>query len=208
MSQRSNNVAAWLLPAVDGPVVTNGQRAGDLPAPDRQAWERGFATGREAGIQTVRAEQQQISDALQLQLTGVSEVLDFLARPLAELDAAVEEQLMSVAISIARAVVRRELKAQPEAIIALVRDTMKLLPLAAREVRVHLHPDDAAVVRDRLAQTQGERAWVVLEDPVLSRGGCQIRSDNSTIDASVEKRMAAAIAAALGDERSSAGRGA
>jgi flagellar assembly protein FliH len=208
VSQRNSTVATWRLPAVEGPVVTRGQRADDLSSPDRQAWERGFAAGREAGIHAVRAEEQHISDALQLQLTSVSGVLDFLARPLAELDTEVEEQLMSVAICIARAVVRRELKTQPDAIIALVRDTVKLLPLAAREVRVHLHPDDAAVVRDRLAQPQGERAWVVLEDPVLSRGGCQIRSDNSTIDASVEKRLAAATAAALGDERSSVGRGA
>ncbi len=206
MSLRNSTVAAWRLPTVEGPVVTRGQRADDLPPPDRQAWERGFAAGREAGIQAVRAEEQHISNALQLQLTSISEVLNFLARPLAELDAEVEAQLMSVAISIARAVVRRELKTQPDAIIALVRDTVKLLPLATREVRVHLHPDDAAVVRDRLAATQGERAWTVLEDPVISRGGCQIRSDNSTVDASVEKRLAEAIAAALGDERGSVGR--
>jgi flagellar assembly protein FliH len=207
VSQHVAAVATWSLPAVEGPLVARGQRADDL-TPDRQAWDRGFAVGREAGVQAVRAEHQRTTDELQARLNSISDVLDHLSRPLAELDPIVEAQLMSVAASIARAVVRRELKTQPDAVIAVVRDTVKLLPLAARDIRVHLHPDDAAVVRERLAQPSGERAWTVIEDPVLSRGGCLVRSDDSAVDATVEKRLSAAIAAAMGDERSNSGRSA
>jgi len=59
-------------------------------------------------------------------------------------------------------------------------------------------------VRESLAETTMDRAWAIAEDPVLSRGGCRVTSDNSTIDARVETRLGAAIAAALGDERQSA----
>ena len=45
---------------------------------------------------------------------------------------------------------------------------------------------------------------VIAEDPILPRGGCRVTSENSTIDAQVEQRLGAAIAAVLGDERSAA----
>jgi flagellar assembly protein FliH len=105
--------------------------------------------------------------------------------------------------AIARALIRRELKTQPGQIVAVIRETVALLPASAREVRVHLHPEDAALVRESLAETTMDRAWAIAEDPVLSRGGCRVTSDNSTIDARVEARLGAAIAAALGDERQS-----
>ena len=40
---------------------------------------------------------------------------------------------------------------------------------------------------------------------MLPRGGCRVTSENSTIDATVEQRLGAAIAAVLGDERGRAG---
>jgi flagellar assembly protein FliH len=200
-------VTAWALPAVEGPLATRGVGALELPTTEHLSWERGFAAGRDAGVIAVRAEHQAATQQLQHQLDNLQEVLDLLARPLAALSEQVEEQLTVLAVSIARAVVRRELKVQPEAIIALVRDTVSLLPLAARDIRVHLHPEEAAIVRERLAQPAGERAWTIVEDPVLSRGGCEVRSNDSSVDARVEQRLGAAIAAALGEERCSSGRG-
>jgi len=68
-------------------------------------------------------------------------------------------------------------------------------------VRVHLHPEDAKLVRTRLAEATSERAWTITEDPILTQGGCRVTSEDSTIDAQVEQRIGAAIAAVLGDER-------
>ena len=55
---------------------------------------------------------------------------------------------------------------------------------------------------------RAERAWTLSEDPVIARGGCRISSEYSSIDATVEARLGAAIAAALGDERAPAPGGA
>jgi len=86
-------------------------------------------------------------------------------------------------------------------VIAILRESLALLPAAAREVRVHLHPEDAATVREHLtAPTNGE-AWTIVEDPTLSRGGCIVHSQSSRIDARLESRIAAVAASALGDER-------
>lgn len=69
---------------------------------------------------------------------------------------------------------------------------------------MHLHPEDAALVRERLASPQAERAWSIIEDPVLGRGGCRVTAENSEIDARLETRVAAAIAQLLGEERAAA----
>jgi flagellar assembly protein FliH len=86
-------------------------------------------------------------------------------------------------------------------VIAIIRESLGQLPSAARDVRVHLHPDDAATVRERLAAPANERAWTVVEDPTLSRGGCIVRSENSQIDARLEARVHAVMASTLGEER-------
>jgi len=99
------------------------------------------------------------------------------------------------------------LRIDPSQVIAIIRETMALLPAATRDVRLHLHPDDAALVRERLAQPQSERAWTVIEDPVMGRGGCRVTTDHSLIDARLETRLGAVISQVLGDERTEAREG-
>jgi flagellar assembly protein FliH len=97
--------------------------------------------------------------------------------------------------------VRRELKTDPAQVIAVIRESVARLPASARDVRVHLHPEDAAVVRDALATPANDRAWSIIEDPALARGGCVVRTDISQIDAKLESRLNAVVSAAFGDER-------
>jgi len=104
-------------------------------------------------------------------------------------------------------VVRQELKSDPTRIIALVRECVGRLPVAAREVRVHVHPEDAALIRQHLATPQQDRSWQLMEDPVLSRGGCMVTSENSTVDARLEQLLMTAIGALLGEERAGEARG-
>jgi flagellar assembly protein FliH len=128
-----------------------------------------------------------------------------LARSFEELDAEVERELLTLAMALARQIVRRELKTDPTQIIGIIREAIGVLPVAAREVRVHLHPEDAAVVREHLAPTESERAWAIVEDPVMARGGCQITSATSRIDARLESRVGAILSELLGNERQTMG---
>lgn len=196
----ATNVLAWTVPQVEGPVVGR-RRVEDLDALEREAWERGFAVGRTDGRAAALAEQQAQSEALRARVQRLDELLNLQARPLAGLDEAVLRQLATLAGAIARQLVRRELRTQPEQIIAVIRETISLLPASARDVRIHLHPEDAALVRERLVEPATARAWTLIEDPVITRGGCRISGENSSIDAQVETRLGAAIAAVLGDER-------
>jgi flagellar assembly protein FliH len=196
--------AVWELPPVDGPVVARRRRGADLDGVEREAWDKGYADGREAGLAAAQQEQQSAQAEVDRRVGHLGSILEFMAKPLAELDHQVQRQLATLAGAIARHVIRRELKMQPDDIIAVIRDTVSLLPVTAREVRVHLNPEDAKLVRLRLAEVTSERAWSMTEDPILPRGGCRVTSENSSIDARVEQRLGAAIAAVLGDERTTA----
>lgn len=191
----------WQLPEIDGPVLTTNRRVEDLSAMEREAWEKGYAEGREAATAAVHKEQQATTLELDRRVQNLASILDFMSKPIAALDEEVRRQLVALAGAIARQIVRRELKTNPDEIVAVIRETVALLPLAARDVRVHLNPEDARLVRARLAEASGDRAWSIAEDPIISRGGCRVSSENSAIDAQVEQRVGAAIAAAMGDAR-------
>jgi len=155
-----------------------------------EAFAQGLAEGREAGRGEVRA-----------QVEKLAGMFYDLAKPFEVLNAEVERELLTLAMALARQIVRRELKIDPTQIIGIIRDAIAALPVAAREVRVHLHPEDAAVVRQNLAPTESERAWTMIEDPVMARGGCQITTTTSRIDARLETRLAAILSELMGTER-------
>lgn len=200
-------IARWDLPAVSGKrmqVRRPGPTVGELENIERKAYEEAYAAGREAGLTSARAETQKSVDQLKAQVARMSGVFDKLSKPLEEMDAQVEQQLVNLSLTIARQLIRRELKADPAQVIAIIRETVGLLPAAARDVRVHLHPEDAAVVRERLATPAVDRAWSIVEDPVMTRGGCRVTTETAQIDARLETRIGTVISALLGDERAEA----
>src|SRR5581483_7981443 len=96
-------------------------------------------------------------------------ILQLLAQPLAQLDGEVEKELLNLTLAVGKQLARRELRVDPGQIIAIIRESLGQLPAAARDIRVHLHPEDAATVRERLATPANERAWTMVEDPTLTR---------------------------------------
>jgi flagellar assembly protein FliH len=156
----------------------------------QEAFEQGLAEGREAGRAQVRVQVEQLAG-----------MFYDLAKPFEELDAEVERELLTLAMALARQIVRRELKTDPTQIIGIIREAIAALPVAARDVRVHLHPEDAAVVRQNLAPTESERAWQIIEDPVMARGGCQVTTATSRVDARLATRLGAILSELMGNER-------
>jgi flagellar assembly protein FliH len=193
----SADAAVWAAPDMSAPVTGRPPPTVsglvDLQAEAyKEAFAQGLIEGREAGRGDVRA-----------QVERLSGMFHDLTQPFEQLDAEVERELLTLAMALARQIVRRELKTDPTQIIGIIRDAIAALPVAAREVRVHLHPEDAAVVRQHLAPTESERAWVIVEDPVMARGGCQITTSNSRIDARLETRLNTIVSKLMGAERHS-----
>jgi flagellar assembly protein FliH len=195
--------SAWVMPDVSDPrgADTSGRAAGSglitakqLEVIQKQAYEEGFAQGHKDGVDAGQTQ-------IQARVRRLEQLMTAFATPFAELDQRVEQELVTLAMAVARQLVRRELKTDPGQIVAVVREALSALPVASQNVRLHLHPEDAALVRAALSLTDGEHAWRIIEDGLQNRGGCQLVTDTSRIDAGVETRLAAIIATVLGGER-------
>ncbi len=160
-----------------------------------QARQEGFQQGLAEGL---RAGKEQSAHQVQ----QLDKLLQCLAQPFEELDSQIEEQLVGLALAVARQLVRREIKSDPGQIVGVIREAMGLLPAATGTVQIELHPEDATLVREVLnLDEEDERSWRIREAPTLSRGGCRIANSTSSIDATVEGRLNQVIAAVLGGER-------
>jgi flagellar assembly protein FliH len=162
----------------------------DLEALERQARDEGYAAGHAQGLAEARAQGRERVARLEAICTQA-------ARPLDALDAAVEQELAQLALLVARRVIAHELATRPELIVQAVRQAAAALPAATRELKVRLHPDDLALLRELDA---AEPHWQLVADATLARGDCLLQSERSRLDARVETRLAAMIDAVLGDE--------
>ena len=155
-----------------------------------QAFGQGYADGLEKG-------QNEINEHVKY----LQSLMTTLAMPLLDLDKQVVDELVDLSMAVTRQMIRRELKISPGEVVAVVKEALSLLPVTAGDVRLELHPDDAALVRNALLPSETDTPWQIVEDPLLSRGGCRVSTNTSQIDATVENRINAVIAAVMGGER-------
>ncbi|BAO44308.1 flagellar assembly protein FliH [Thiolapillus brandeum] len=197
-----NAVRAWQAPS-----LTSGEDAGShdekvvLPTADQiealqnAAHEEGFARGYQEGLAAAQ-------EKIQTRVDHLDSLLDCLGRPLAQLSSQVEEELVLLALAIAKQLVRREFKVDPAHIIGVIRTAVAQLPVCNNRVVIELHPEDASLVREMLnLDEEAEASWRINEVPTLTRGGCRIDNGESHIDATVETRINQVAASLFGGER-------
>jgi len=168
--------------------------AEQLEAIQSQAYNEGFALGQKEGLADA---QRQISE----KTAKLDAIMGSLSQPLAEQDDELVKEVVDLSLAVVKQLIRRELKSDPGEIVAVVREAVALLPVGGSTIRLRLNPEDAAIVSDHLPSADGERAWSIIEDPALSRGGCRVSTENSNIDATMETRLAAVIAQLMGGDR-------
>ncbi len=196
----------WELPNVhDDAMPRSPATASQLEAVQQQAYDEGFAQGKQEGFDKGLADGQ---EEIRRRVEQLERLMSALTEPFAELDEQVIEQSGQLALSVAEHVIRHELKTEPGQVIAVVREAVNALPVSARNIRVQLHPEDAQLVREALSLNETDndnRLWQVVEEPLITRGGCKVVAENSTIDATIEKQIARISTAVFGGERVSDG---
>ncbi|OOG26192.1 flagellar assembly protein FliH [Thioalkalivibrio denitrificans] len=198
----------WEAPSVAGasarPTPAQGKaQAHGLPTAERiedierQAREEGYQKGLEEGRKAGR-------DALAREGKALHRLVSSLTPTVEDLDARLEDELVTLAVTVARQLVRRELRTDPGQIVAVVREALGVLPSSERRIRLHLHPEDARIVREAMHLSELEQPWQIFEDPTLSRGGTRVETDVSSVDATLETRLNAVIAEFWGERRDDA----
>ena len=176
--------------------------AAQLEQIQKQAYEEGFEQGKKEGFSYGHKEAlEEGRKRLQENAERMEQIFHALNAPFKELDEQVERELVALAVAIVKQLVRREIKADPNQILGVVREAIGILPVSSRNVRLVLHPEDAELVREAYITPEAELGWTIVEDPILARGGCRVLTDTSQIDATLESRLASLIAPLLGSER-------
>lgn len=195
MTSSESAPARWRPPEVVGPAAI-APTADELQALQRAAHQEAWAQGHQEGLAAGRA-------AAVERVARLDHLLAELAAPLAVIDERLEQELAALVAAVARQLVRRELQSAPAQIIAVVRESLAVLPLGAAAVSVQLHPEDAALVRELLPAEEpaGARRWQLVEEPTLGRGDCRVSSADSEVDARLETRLGSVISEVLGGAR-------
>jgi flagellar assembly protein FliH len=199
-----SEASTWTLPDVRGPVVAPRGRSPSVAAlaeVEQEAWRKGFEQGQRDGLAAIEASRQEAIGKIEESARGVGQLCDRLARPLEPLEDELTTELARLALRVGAQLARRELALDPSQVIAIIRESVGLLPIGSRDIVVYVHPLDGAAIRERLSAPSPERAWQLIDDPVMARGGCRVASEFSQIDSRLDSRLAAIVATVLGEER-------
>lgn len=186
--------ARWQAPEVGTRPRPPAPRTEEVTDARQQGWQAGFAEGRAAGMQAAR-------EQLAAGSTALESMLDALAQPFESLEQRFHEEVVELVRAIVRQLLRRETRIDPRHIIGVVREGLASLPMAATDIVVRMHPEDAALLGEHLPAGAGERHWRIEADALMERGGCIIVTAQSQVDARLETRLARVIAAMFEDER-------
>lgn len=150
-----------------------------------QGHAEGYAAGHAEGLAAARSEQQAAAAAQGEQLTALFHNLQ---QAVGSLEQEIADELLDTALAVAAEVLRGTIAVHKEALLPLIREAIASLPGHHSHLQVHLHPDDAQVLRplieEQLAQTGGQ----LIDNPDISPGGCRVTAGTGEIDASIETR--------------------
>ncbi len=158
-----------------------GKGSAHLPTADdverihRDAHKQGYDAGYEEGTARARMEA--------LRLHTLVEQLD---TALGQFDQQMAEQLLALALEIARQVVGQAVAVRPTVILDTVREA--LLQLPHQHAAIYLHPEDSSLVRSYAGDQLAHAGHRIFEDPGVARGGVRLEAGGSHIDATLATR--------------------
>lgn len=164
--------------AVNDPVPA-GPDPAELEALLTEARQQGFDEGLEQGRQQSSRERDQLRQLLHELTAHHQQVQQHLATA-----------VLQLAMDLTRHLLRSELYLKPEHIVSLVQDMMQALPQPAGHPRLHLQPDDAALVHQQLGSELDVLGWKLVPDASLQRGDCLIETHHGELNATLATRWA------------------
>ena len=162
--------------------------------------ETGHAEGHAAGhAEGIEAGQQKGYDQAVAEAQPLAALFTGFATALEEVRQGVTADVVTLALDIAQQMLREALKTKPGLVIPVVKSAMEGMPQGVQHPEIHLHPDDAVLVRKLLKAEIAQAEWKVVEDSRIDRGGCRIECTTAEIDATMPSRWKR-IASALGQD--------
>lgn len=141
----------------------------------RVAREEGFEAGREEGLASVAGE-----------IANARTLIDHLAASTEGVTAAVADEIVHLALALARQVVLKEVSQSPDAIVPVIEEALRRLP--QRRITLYLNPADLDVVKEHFADELDRDEHRLKADAAIERGGCRLESGQGDVDATMTTR--------------------
>jgi flagellar assembly protein FliH len=194
LASLNDNISKWETPHLGDSLRSPLDDERSLDDLRKEALEQGYAEGHAKGMLQAQSETNR-------RLQTLDSLLNAMSKPFDDINQQTLDTLAKLAGKIARCLVKRELRTEPETIIALVRDTVIILNSSAEKLNVFLNPDDALLIQ-QITRTSSEKSrWKLIDDPLIPRGDCRVTSRDATIDGSLMARINTVITQFQGDER-------
>jgi flagellar assembly protein FliH len=188
----------WNVPSVDhtaadalrGAAKTGAHllTAGQLDALERQVKEEARQRGYEEGLAAGKAE-------AAARIARLEALIAAFTHPFQGLEQSVEDEIVGLAVQLARHLVGREVEHDPAVLHAAVADCLSVLAANVRDITLYFHPDDAALVRSHWP-AGAEQRFKIEADADLGRGDMRLTSGSSLVDGRIAARCAQIVAAA------------
>ena len=155
---------------------------------ERDGFAKGFQQGERAGAEAA-------AKRGEATLRRLAQTIEELATLRTELVHKTERQVVELAFAMARRVLRRELVADRELLIAMARVALERLG-ENTAATIRMNPEDFTMLGARAQLGEGSAVRIVA-DPVVSQGGCLVQTDFGVIDAGIDAQLGE-MASALG----------
>lgn len=185
--------------------------AADLDEIRQSAYEEGLSEGRTAGHSEgyelgkqegldaglIEGREQGHAEGLQqgqaeiaTHVAALVKLAEQFATPLQQLDSEVEKQLVEMATSLAKELIRVEVQTNPQVILQTVREVIAELPMADRTVTLQVHPEDLEIIRDAYSDDDLEdRQWKLQAEPAMNRGDLHVQAGDSSVGFFMDDRI-------------------
>ncbi len=107
--------------------------------------------------------------------------------------------MLELALEVARQVLRADVGARREGLLAVVREALATMPQPAGAPQLALNPGDVDTVRAHLGDELQSGGFRIVEDHRIEPGGCRITATSCEVDATMATRWRRVVAA-LGSE--------
>lgn len=155
----------------------------------KEGYEQGYLDGMNKAAEHLAEKEQYLGS-----------ILNLLNQPYENLADNVTESIKQLSISIAAHIVRREINHDENTVMAAVNKSLGVLKGVRHHISLYLNPDDVDLVKSMLSVNE-LTAIDLCADIAITRGGCRVETETSTVDATIESQLNEIAAEIIGGTR-------
>lgn len=169
----------------------------------QQGRDQGYKEGHAAGFaqgqaQAQAAGQKQLKDYIAKQGSEAARqfaaLMESVSAQIDQAEAMAAQDVLDIAVELARQVLRQEIATRPETLLPVVREALAQLFNDTRTAQIRLNPQDLAHLEDALRAEHPDMKLTLVPDASIARGGCLVEAAGTVVDGRLEQRWARVIA--------------